>query len=51
MAHSERDLRERRKIGDMLRAKVPVAEIAAALGRHWSTINREIGRDTRIGVS
>ena len=42
MAHSELDLRDRRKIEDMLRAKVPVDEIAVALGRHRSTIYREI---------
>lgn len=45
MAHSELDLRDRRKIEDMLRAKVPVHEIAVALGRHRSTIYREIGRN------
>ena len=45
MAHRELELRERRKIGDMLRVKVPVDEIALALGRHRSTIYREIGRN------
>ncbi len=45
MAHSEPDLRDRRKIEDMLRAKVPVNEIAVALGRHRSTIYREIRRN------
>lgn len=45
MAHSELDLKDRRKIEDMLRAKVPVDEIAVALGRHRSTIYREIGRN------
>lgn len=38
MVHSELDLRDRRKIEDMLRAKVPVDEIAVALGRHRSSM-------------
>ena len=33
MAHTELNLRERRAIEDMLHAKVPVNEIAAAIGR------------------
>ncbi len=45
MAHTELDLRERRAIGDMLHAKVPVNEIAAAIGRHRSTVYREIRRN------
>jgi len=45
MAHRELDLRERRMIEDMLQAKIGVNVIAAALGRHRSTIYREIGRN------
>ena len=45
MAHRELDLSERRRIEDMIKAKVPVDEIAAAMGRHRSTIYREIGRN------
>ena len=45
MAHTELDLRERRKIEDLLIAKVPVAKIAAELGRHRSSIYREIKRN------
>lgn len=45
MAHTELDLRERRTIEDMLNAKVPVGEIAAHIGRHRSTIYREIKRN------
>lgn len=46
MAHSELDLRERRAIEDMLYAKVPVSKIAAEIGRHRSTIYREIKRNS-----
>ena len=45
MAHTELDLRERRAIEDMLHAKVPVNEITAAIGRHRSTVYREIKRN------
>ena len=45
LAHTELDLRERRAIEDMLHAKVPVNEIAAAIGRHRSTVYREIKRN------
>ena len=45
MAHTELDLRERRAIEDMLNAKVPVNEIAALIGRHRSTVYREIKRN------
>lgn len=38
-------LEERRRIYRLREAKVPVAEIAAALGRHRSTIHREIARN------
>jgi IS30 family transposase len=39
------DLDERRTIFRLLGAKVPVAVIAARLGRHRSTIHREIHRN------
>lgn len=45
MAHTELDLRERRTIEDMLNAKMPVSKIAAALGRHRSSVYREIKRN------
>jgi IS30 family transposase len=45
MAHTELDLRERRAIEDMLNAKVPVSKIAAEIGRHRSTVYREIRRN------
>ena len=45
MAHTELDLREGRAIEDMLNAKVPVSKIAAEIGRHRSTIYREIKRN------
>ena len=45
MAHTELDLRERRAIEDMLHAKVPMNEIAALIGRHRSTVYREIKRN------
>ncbi len=45
MAHTELDLRERRAIEDMLNAKVPVSQIAAEIGRHRSSIYREIKRN------
>ena len=45
MAHTELDLRERRAIEDMLNAKVPVSKIAAEVGRHRSTVYREIKRN------
>ena len=38
-------LEERRRIHRLREVKVPVAEIAAALGRHRSTIHREIARN------
>ena len=38
-------LEERRRIHRLREAKVPIAEIAAALGRHRSTIHREIARN------
>ena len=45
MAHTELDLRERRTIEDMLNAQISVREIAAEIGRHVSTIYREIKRN------
>ena len=48
MAHTELDLRERRKIEDILVAKVPVGKIAAEIGRHRSTIYREIERNSYV---
>ncbi|WP_113913472.1 IS30 family transposase [Roseovarius dicentrarchi] len=45
MAHTELDLRERRAIEDMLNAKVPIAKIAAEIGRHRSTVYREVKRN------
>lgn len=45
MTHTELDLRERRAIEDMLNAKVPVSKIAVEIGRHRSTVFREIKRN------
>ena len=45
MAHTELDVRERRLIEDLLVAKASVSTIAARLGRHRSTIYREIKRN------
>ena len=45
MAHTELDLRERRIIEDMLNAKISISKIAAELGRHRSTIYRDIKRN------
>jgi IS30 family transposase len=39
------NLAERRKLAALLEAKVPVSAIAAELGRHRSTIHREIARN------
>lgn len=50
MTHTELDLRERRAIEDMLNAKVPVAQIAAHLGRHRSSVYREIKRNGFVDV-
>lgn len=46
MAHTELNLRERRAIEDMLNAKIPVREIAAEIGRHVSTVYREMHRNS-----
>uniref|UniRef100_UPI0038CD1D5F helix-turn-helix domain-containing protein n=1 Tax=Pseudophaeobacter flagellatus TaxID=2899119 RepID=UPI0038CD1D5F len=48
MAHRELNLRERRAIEDMLNAAIPVREIAAEIGRHVSTIYRDIKRNGHI---
>ena len=45
MAHTELDLRERRAIEDMLNAKIRVREIAVEIGRHVSTVYRDIKRN------
>ncbi len=45
MAHTELDFRARRAIEDMLNAKMPVSKIAAKIGRHRSTVYREIMRN------
>ncbi len=44
MAHTELGLRERRTIEDFLNAKMSVDRIAAEIGRHRSTVFREIKR-------
>jgi IS30 family transposase len=43
--YSQIDFAERRRIQDMHDAKMPVTAIAKALGRHRSTIHREIRRN------
>nr|WP_233270505.1 helix-turn-helix domain-containing protein [Chachezhania sediminis] len=48
MTHTELDLRERRRIEDMLVAKVRVSKIAAEIGEHRSTIYREIKRNSYV---
>lgn len=45
MAHTELDLHERRAIEDMLNARMPVSKIAVEIGRHRSTIYRDIKRN------
>ena len=45
MAHTELSLRERRTIEDLLNAKMSVDKIAAEIGRHRSTVFREIKRN------
>ena len=45
MAHTELSLRERRTIEDMLNAKMSVDKISAEIGRHRSTVFREIKRN------
>ena len=43
--YSHIDLAERQQIQDRVVASVPVAAIARRLGRHRSTVHREIGRN------
>ena len=43
--YTQLDLAERRRIASLLEARVPVAAIASQLGRHRSTIHREIVRN------
>ena len=45
MAHAELSLRERRIIEDMWNEKMFVREVAAEIGRHVSTIYRDIKRN------
>nr|WP_254436022.1 helix-turn-helix domain-containing protein [Ruegeria arenilitoris] len=45
MTRTELDLRERRAIEDMLNAKLPVSKIATEIGRHRSSVYREIKRN------
>lgn len=45
MAHKEIDLHERRRIERLLNAKATIAQIAAKLERHRSSIYREIKRN------
>lgn len=45
MAHRELNLRERRRIGDILNAKISVRKIATDICRHVSTVYREIKRN------
>jgi IS30 family transposase len=42
MAHEELGIEERRRIERAMNAGMPVAEIARSLGRHRSTVYREI---------
>jgi len=45
MPHTELDLRERRVIEDMLNAKYSISKIAEEIGKHRSTIYREVKRN------
>jgi IS30 family transposase len=45
MAHAELGINERRQIERMTNARTPVAEVARKLGRHRSTIDRELARN------
>lgn len=48
MTHTKLGLRERRTIEDMLNAKISVREIAVEIGRHVSTVYRDINRNGYI---
>ena len=45
VSHTELTLRERRTIEDMLYAKMSVREIASEIGRHCSTVYRDLKRN------
>jgi transposase, IS30 family len=45
LAYGQLSLVERRRVFRMVDARLPVAEIACLLGRHRSTIYREIRRN------
>jgi transposase, IS30 family len=49
MAHAELRLRERRRIEDMLNAKIAVNKIAAEIVRHRATVYREIKCNRFVG--
>jgi IS30 family transposase len=42
MVHTELDLHDRRRIEDVLNAKISVREIAAEIGHRTSTVYRDI---------
>lgn len=44
MARTELNLRARRRIEDMLNTKAPIRKIAEVIGRHRSTVYRELNR-------
>ena len=44
-SYGQLDLGERRRLSDLREKRVPVAEIATQLGRHRSTIYRELKRN------
>ncbi|MBB5576345.1 hypothetical protein GGD50_004980 [Rhizobium paranaense] len=46
MHYSQLTLADRRRLHHLVERKVPINEIARKLGRHRSTINREIRRNT-----
>ena len=47
MPHSHLNLDERRRLARLRESRMPVASIATALGRHRSTIYRELKRNWR----